>query len=274
MSNVAKVTIVVPNYNYGKHLPACLTGLIRQTLPPTTIIVVDDKSTDNSVEECISFLGKNEYSPVESYKQKFPKYNDEEVNIRPFISKKHPTQIFIVEKPTNDGPSKTRNVGIMLTENCTDIYGLCDSDDTYLSNKLEKSINSMTDWQNQPSIVYSDYISIDSRGGNVASYPSKREYKEPFYLDRLVEECIVSNNSFITKSVFQLVGLYDEQMRVAEDYDLWLRAAMTGKVSLYHVPEPLYNYAITGEGATFSVSKERWNKDWARIRAKFARKAG
>jgi len=44
------VSIIVPNYNYAHTLAACLTSLQRQTYQPTEIILVDDGSTDDSVE--------------------------------------------------------------------------------------------------------------------------------------------------------------------------------------------------------------------------------
>jgi|SRR5665213_3166388 len=44
------LSVVVPNYNHGKYLPRCLAAIAEQSVPPDEIIVVDDASTDNSVE--------------------------------------------------------------------------------------------------------------------------------------------------------------------------------------------------------------------------------
>lgn len=44
------VSVIVPNYNYGRTLGLCLTALQQQTYPNIEVIVVDDRSTDNSVE--------------------------------------------------------------------------------------------------------------------------------------------------------------------------------------------------------------------------------
>jgi len=44
------VTVVVPNYNHGKYLPAALKALFSQSVPPTDVVVIDDASTDNSWE--------------------------------------------------------------------------------------------------------------------------------------------------------------------------------------------------------------------------------
>jgi GT2 family glycosyltransferase len=43
------ITVVIPNYNCGDYLPACLDSLLRQTIG-CQIVVVDDASTDHSLE--------------------------------------------------------------------------------------------------------------------------------------------------------------------------------------------------------------------------------
>jgi len=44
------LSVVVPNFNHARHLPRCLGALLVQSVPPTQIVVVDDGSTDDSVE--------------------------------------------------------------------------------------------------------------------------------------------------------------------------------------------------------------------------------
>lgn len=49
------VSIVIPVYNEGKHLAACLRAIAVQTITPTEVIVVDNNSTDNSFKIAESF---------------------------------------------------------------------------------------------------------------------------------------------------------------------------------------------------------------------------
>jgi len=49
MSNIL-LTATMPNYNYGQYLEQALIGITTQSKMPDEIIIIDDCSTDNSVE--------------------------------------------------------------------------------------------------------------------------------------------------------------------------------------------------------------------------------
>lgn len=49
------ISVVIPCYNEEQYLPACLTALTKQTVPPLEIIVVDNNSTDASATIARSF---------------------------------------------------------------------------------------------------------------------------------------------------------------------------------------------------------------------------
>ncbi len=53
--NFPALSVIVPNYNHAQYLPRCLTAMVRQTVQPAEILVLDDASTDNSVELIESF---------------------------------------------------------------------------------------------------------------------------------------------------------------------------------------------------------------------------
>jgi GT2 family glycosyltransferase len=70
------VSVIIPNYNYEKTLALCLASVYAQTYPVHEVIVVDDASTDRSVEIC----------------QGFP--------------------CTVIRRPANGGVSVARNVGV------------------------------------------------------------------------------------------------------------------------------------------------------------------
>ena len=55
MENMIKLSIIVPVYNAEEFLEKCLTSLVNQTIKDVEIILVDDGSTDRSLEICKAF---------------------------------------------------------------------------------------------------------------------------------------------------------------------------------------------------------------------------
>jgi glycosyltransferase involved in cell wall biosynthesis len=234
------ITVLTACYNYGKYAERWAEGIISQTLKPDNVVVVNDGSTDNSEEEVTKV--------IEKYKGK------------------HGIKWHLLNMK-NSGPSLARNIGIKYSIDFTNFYAVYDMDDFYYPNKIKHSMAAMQDMD--VGVVYTDYVSVNTKTGE-----KKREFKETFSFQRLLQECIVSNNSFVSKKALQTIcedyGWYDPELRVAEDYDLWLRLGT--KWMIYHLPEALYEYAITGEGASFSVPNETWQRCWKRVHQKMTEK--
>jgi glycosyltransferase involved in cell wall biosynthesis len=50
VDRTCKVSVVIPNYNHGKFLPRCLAAIEAQTQQPYEVLLIDDASTDDSLE--------------------------------------------------------------------------------------------------------------------------------------------------------------------------------------------------------------------------------
>lgn len=100
-----KISVIVPVYNSSKHLKTCLNSLIYQTLDDIEIIVIDDASTDNSLDII------REYS-------KYP-------NVK------------IYHNETNLGQGMARNIGISKARG--KYIGFLDSDD-YVNKNMYKNM--------------------------------------------------------------------------------------------------------------------------------------
>lgn len=238
-----KVCVVIACHNHGSMIKECLESVEQQTYPFKFAVIVNDGSTDNSLEIIKSLI----------------KIEDEKDNVTIGTFGDLSVTIFNNEKAT--GPSAARNKAIKATLEIADIYAILDADDRYLPNKLSYCVAMMKTDLNNIGIVYNDVFIHDLRNGKTIL-----ELREPFNRLRLTQEDIIPSASVINKKAIQAVGLYDEEMRTCEDWDLWIR--ITKKFMAIHIPEPLHIYTVTGFNSSFTVDQDIWNKNWNRIRQK------
>lgn len=103
---MTKISIIIPVYNVEKFISRCLDSLINQTMKDIEIIVIDDKSKDNSL------------SILKTYKELYPE------------------KIRVVENAQNIGAGATRNRGLELASG--DYISFIDSDDYIDLDMLEQ----------------------------------------------------------------------------------------------------------------------------------------
>src|SRR5690606_17455853 len=167
--------------------------------------------------------------------------------------------------PKATGPSNARNLGMDACWPATDIFGFLDADDIWLSGKISKSVAKiMTDPQHI-GLVYTDNDSL-----NVETGLQIREFRESFNYKRMLNHNMVHSQSLVTKQALQKVGLFDENLRVAEDYDLYLRIAE--HFMLCHIPESLVVQRIHKNNTTNSIDMSVWQNAWKYIGQKLRQK--
>lgn len=210
------ISAVIPNYNQGQFIESAIRSLLEQTHPVDEIIVVDDGSTDKSVEIIESLQNKN-------------------------------LSIYLIRHPKNKGLPATRNTGIKAAKG--NIIALLDADDWYYRNKIKESVK-ILDKYPFVGVVYSDYDVFNESHPNTYS----REYKISFSVPIFRQSCIISTNSVVRKDLFVKSGYYDENIKVAEDYDLWCRSLQ--HYLAYHIPEPLFGYRVHAKSITSSQTRQ------------------
>lgn len=249
---IPKVNIIIANHNYGQWIKKSIASAIYQDYKNFIITVIDDGSTDNSIEKIEQISNA--------------KFTDNKIETLidnvPFIA---------IKLDSATGPSNARNIAIHNTINFTDIFAILDADDEMMPNKISRCVAEMSQ-QNLIGLVYADYIIEDMTTGM-----KHIEYKEPYSKERLLQECIVHSGSLIKKQALMDTmdefGYYDFNMRTCEDYDLWIR--ISEKYMMSHVAEPLTLVRVHKDNSTNTVDNSIWQQNWKRIADKMrSRNAG
>ena len=197
-----KISVIIPTFNRKKTLGRAIQSVMNQSLSPFEILIIDDGSNDGT-EEWV--------------KENFQ-------NVRYIYQDNH-------------GVSSARNIGI---ENAYgDWVAFLDSDDEWLPNKLYKQVKAIN---SNPEIKFFHTNEIWIRNGVRVNQMKKHKKYGGYIFEKCLDICRVSPSSvLIQKEVFDSIGIFDESLRVCEDYDLWLR--ITSKYPVVFLDIPLiYKY--------------------------------
>ncbi|MBQ4105730.1 MAG: glycosyltransferase family 2 protein [Clostridia bacterium] len=211
------ISVIIAIYNPGKYLRACLDSIVGQTYKNLEIILVDDGSTDNSLEIC------REYAEKDSR--------------------------VIVHHKENSGVSATRNQGIRLAHG--DYFSFIDSDDWIEKDTYEYLMNLMTE-HNVDVVTHEHYATYPNK--EVAHKIPDTEYglynrKEAMGI--LVHYFPFACNKLFSKKIIE--GLwFNEEICRGED-GLFTRLAFDKADRAWFDPRPLYHYMQSEESAVRGV---------------------
>jgi GT2 family glycosyltransferase len=223
------VSVVIPAYNRERLLGEALKSVAAQTVQPAEVIVIDDGSTDRTLE----------------------------------IARLHGARVF---QQSNRGPSAARNVGIVAAT--SPWIAFLDSDDIWLPNKLELQWAASQLFPSA-GLVLCDYSLVDESHVVAESYLTmknvypvlERHGDESMMLPQDHEAfcCAFLRNNFMTPSAFMAkqsllvqAGLFDESLRYCEDYELQLRLLALTTVAV--VCRPLVRYRFHDANASAGVA--------------------
>jgi len=218
------VSVVMPSHNSEPTLAESIRSVLQQTLADLELIVVDDGSGDGSLriaQRC--------------------------ANQDPRI---------VVVPQANAGASAARNTGIRRARGR--LLAFLDADDTWDPQFLAALTGALVE-AGEPAIAYCGWQHL---GGPVQS---TAPYLPPIYetadkIAQLLEVCPWPIHALVLpRSLVVEAGGFDEELRLSEDFDLWLRIAPS--VPLVLVPRVLAYYNHHGQQSTVDharVSLSRW----------------
>jgi glycosyltransferase involved in cell wall biosynthesis len=222
--NLPLVTIIVPNYNHAKYLPARMDSILNQTFQDFEVIILDDCSTDNS------------WTVIESYR------NCEKVST-------------IVYNEVNSGsPFVQWNKGVNLARGS--LIWIAETDDFCKPNFLEETVSKMKEFPTV-GLAYTQSLEQDEISGAESlvfrdspgfthsfqkSYfdNGRREMREKFVLEHSIP---YASGVLFRKTVFEWVSGTDKSMMLCGDWFLWIKMLLVSDV--YFIAEPLNTYRLT-----------------------------
>jgi glycosyltransferase involved in cell wall biosynthesis len=200
-----QVSVVIPAYNAGATLRATLLTLAAQTLRPFEVIVIDDGSTDRTVEIARSFS------------RRLP-------NLR-------------VISTANGGVSRARNLAIR--EATGDFIATLDSDDIWHPEYLERMVRHLVG-RPDCGLVFCPFRRVNSRGMILRHWSTYGRQGWAFYQILAGNFGVRGSNAIYRRALFDQVGLYDTTLPVCEDFHLLSRCAWVAPLA--YLPEYLVGY--------------------------------
>ncbi len=192
------ISVIIPTFNREQMLQRAVQSVLQQTYTNFELIVVDDGSTDQTAILLQSI-------------------NDPR---------------FIYLRQENQGVAAARNTGIAKSQG--KYITLLDADDAWLPQKLEKQLRFT--WEGGWSISHTDEIWY--RYGIRVNPALKHAKKAGWLFEPALELCLISPScAMFHREVCSSVGLFDQHLPAAEDYDFWLRCSLSYEVG--YCPEQL-----------------------------------
>lgn len=236
-----KVSIVLPNYNYARYLDERIQSLLNQTYSDFELIILDDASTDNSIEA------------IEKYTE------DPRVKTKYYSENSGATY-----KRWNDGADLAQGEYLLIAG----------ADDSCHAMLLEKLVEKL-DTYASVGLAFSQSLEIDSNGTPVGSmirgtdrFIKNKERWRADFVDRGKNELknslmgnTIPNASgvLMRREIFFAAGKFDKKFTLAADWALWSKMLMISDIAF--VSEPLNYFRIHPQSVTSRVNIETTLKE-------------
>ena len=219
-----QITAILPTWNRAEWLEKSIQSVLDQTFGDFELVVVDDASMDSTAEIIERYSGK----------------------IRTIVFSE------------NRGVSAARNAAIKNSD--SEWIAFLDSDDFWHPDKLQKQI-AQTKMRPACPLHFTDEIWI--RNGVRVNPKKKHQKKEGWIFQPSLALCLMAPSTVILRrELFEVHGLFDENLPVCEDYDLWLRLTAQHPVAL------LNEKLMTRHGGhADQLSRSDWGIDRYRVQS-------
>ncbi len=191
------ISVIIPTFNRYELTKEAVASVLNQSYKSFEIILVDDGSNDNT----------EKLSKIPGIK---------------YIKQKH-----------TGFPGQARNMGVKASSG--EYLAFLDSDDIYKEEKLLKQISF---FKENSEILICHTREIWQRGDKIVSQVKQKHRREgDIFKDALVKCIIGPSTVMLEKRLFADIGMFNPDLEIAEDYELWLRICNKHKIG--YIDEPL-----------------------------------
>ena len=193
------ISVIIPLYNKELFIKKTLLSVLNQTFSDFEILLINDGSTDSSVDIVNSF-------------------DDERITI--YTTK-------------NKGVSHARNYGV--SKSTSDLIALLDADDLWESNHLENLYSLYTSFP-KCGLYATAYYKRFFNGKKMNAHFNgvSKDYFgviDDYFLASTKDSIAWTSAVLIPKQTFTKISGFDEEMRSGQDTDLWVRIALKEPVA-------------------------------------------
>ncbi len=205
------LTILIPNYNYGKYIGEAIDSVLAQDYPAVELIIVDDGSWDDSVANVRDKLAGGNHL--------------------------HGSELITLEQ--NRG--KLGAINAALDRINGDYVITLDADDWLSPNYASRCITELRQRRLRDSglgFVYTDCKLVDQSGNLIG-----RGRSTSFERDLVKQQSYLPEPAVMLTCAFKEAAPFDESIRVATKHHKWCRVVDNGWTG-FHIAEPLFNYRM------------------------------
>lgn len=202
-----KISIGIPFYNPGDDFKDAINSVLKQTYKNFELILLDDGSSDNSLNIARSF-------------------SDERIKI--------------ISDGTNKGLPARLNELIELSEGY--YIARMDADDIISSSRIEQQVKVLNENPNVD-MVTTGLCSI-TNDNKVVGYrlPSRQNGEHISASDAIFGKADIAHATVLVRKEWYQRNKYNEKAKLMEDFQLWIDAAIKQDLKVAHVKQPLYFY--------------------------------
>jgi glycosyltransferase involved in cell wall biosynthesis len=221
------VSVVIPAYNHVHYIDECVESVLSQDHPAIEVIVVDDGSTDGTLER-LQRYGKR------------------------------------ITLLTQQGGRQARARNLALGVARGELIAFLDSDDRYRQGRIRAAVQA---FQGDPStaLVWSDYRRIDAQG-RVLEVCRWQPRDASFARELIAGNPICNATATARRTVLDEVGGFDERVPRVCDGAAWYQIAARGH-RFVHLPLPLLDYRAHGANDSLRFALMTRDRDTALISA-------